>query len=68
MCMWFRYNPQINFCHFCRILNLVIFQAGILPNGIDSGYLVRATPSFADLFETLQVLFSCSEGVHVVWI
>ena len=27
MCMWFGYNPQINFCYLFRILNLVIFQA-----------------------------------------
>ena len=25
MCMTFRYNPQINFCHFFHSLNLVIF-------------------------------------------
>ena len=24
MCMWFGYNSQINFCHFFRILNVVI--------------------------------------------
>ena len=29
ICMWFGYNPQINFCHFFRNLNLAIF-AGIL--------------------------------------
>ena len=45
MCMWFGYNPQINFCYFFfRILNLVIFQARILSKGIDCGYLVCATP------------------------
>ena len=26
ICMWFGYNPQINFSHFFRNLNLVIFQ------------------------------------------
>ena len=26
ICMWFGYNPQINFCHFFRNLNLVIFR------------------------------------------
>ena len=44
MCMWFGYNSQINFCHFFRILNLVIFRARILSKGIDRGYLVCATP------------------------
>ena len=27
ICMWFGYNPQINFCHFFRNLNLAIFRA-----------------------------------------
>ena len=44
ICMWFEYNPQINSNHFFRILNSVIFQARILSKGIDSGYLVCATP------------------------
>ena len=44
MCMWFGYNPQTNFCHFFCILNLVIFQAWILPKYIDSVYLVCGTP------------------------
>ena len=26
MCMWSGYNPEINFCHFFRNLNLVIFS------------------------------------------
>ena len=29
ICMWFGYNPQINFCHFFRNLNLAILS-GIL--------------------------------------
>ena len=41
---WFGYNPQIDFCHFFCILNLVIFQARILSKCIDSGYLVCAAP------------------------
>ena len=32
ICMWFGYNPQINFCHFFHNLNLVMFS-GILVNG-----------------------------------
>ena len=27
ICMWFGYNPQINFCHFFSNLNLAIFRA-----------------------------------------
>ena len=44
MCMWFGYYPQIDFYYFFRSLNLVIFQARILSKGIDSEYLVCATP------------------------
>ena len=40
MCMWFGYNPQINFCHFFCILNSAIFQVQILPKCIDIGYLL----------------------------
>ena len=38
--MWFGYNCSIIFCHFFHFVNLVIF----LPQCIDSGYLVSATP------------------------
>ena len=68
MCMWFGYNPQINFCHFFRILK-VIFQARILSKGIDSGYLVSAIlllQFYANPFKTLQMFLSWSEDVHVV--
>ena len=27
ICMWFGYNPPINFCHFFHNLNLAIFRA-----------------------------------------
>ena len=81
MCIWFGYNPQM-FCQFIRILNLIIFQArllskwidsGYLVCAIDSGYLVCATPSrllqfYADLFETLEVVWSGSENVQMVYI
>ena len=43
-CMWFEYNPQIIFCHIFRNLNLVFFQALLLPTYVDSMYLVRVTP------------------------
>ena len=41
MCIWFGYNPWINFCHF---FHFVIFWPQILWKYIDSGYLVSATP------------------------
>ena len=44
MCMWFGYNPQINFDYFFRILNLVIFQACILSKCIDSRHLWCSSP------------------------
>ena len=44
MCMWFGYNPCINFCHFCHFVNFVIFWPQILWKFIDNGYLVSATP------------------------
>ena len=65
-CMRFWYNLQIIFCHFSYI-----FQAWILSKCIDSGYLVCATPPLlfhADPFQTLQVLLSWSEYMHVIWI
>ena len=44
MCTWFGYNPWVNFCHFFRFVNFVIFWPQILWKCIDSGYLVSATP------------------------
>ena len=45
MCIWFGYNPWINFCHFFHFVNFVIFWPQVLWNCIDSGYLVfSATP------------------------
>ena len=25
MCMWFGFNPAVNFCHFCNLLTLSFF-------------------------------------------
>ena len=44
MCMWFGYNPCINFCHFFHFVNFVISWPQILWKCIDSGYLVSTTP------------------------
>ena len=40
MCMWFKYNPQINCCHFLCNLNLVIFGHLYLESacGLDAHY------------------------------
>ena len=44
ICMWFGYNPWINFCHFFHFVNFVIFWPQILWKCIDSGYHISATP------------------------
>ena len=44
VCMWFGYNPWINFCHFFHFVNFVIFWPQILWKCIDSGYHVSTTP------------------------
>ena len=44
ICMWFGYNPWINFCHFFHFVNFVIFWSQILWKCIDSGCLVSAAP------------------------
>ena len=44
MCMWFGYNPWLNFCPFFHFVNFVIFWPQVLWKCIDSGYLVNATP------------------------
>ena len=44
MCIWFGYNPWINFCQFFHFVNFVIFWPQIVWKFIDSGYLVNATP------------------------
>ena len=43
-CLWFGYNPWIDFCHFFHFANFVIFWLQILWKCRDSGYLVSATP------------------------
>ena len=44
MCMWFGYNPWINFCHFLHFVKFVIFWPQIVWKCIDSGYLLSTTP------------------------
>ena len=74
MCMWFGYNPWINFCHFFHFANFVIFWPQILWKCIDSGYHVSATPyttsclslfSFAHLFvHGLKMCFGFNPAVN----
>ena len=60
MCMWFGYNPCIDFCH---IVNFVIFWPQILWKCIDSEHCVSATPY------TISILSSCNFAhlVSMVW-
>ena len=44
MCIWFGYNPCLNFCHFFHFANFVIPWPQILWKCIDSGYLVSPSP------------------------
>ena len=60
LCMWFGYNPWINFCLFFHFVNVVIFWPRSLWTCIDSGYLVSAIP-----YTTLHIFFPWFE-VHVV--
>ena len=72
MCIWFGYNPCINFCHFFHFVNFVIFWPQILWKCIDSGYLVSATPhtilywsfwNFAHVF-SMVLRFAC--GLDII--
>ena len=72
MCMWFGYNPWINFCHFFHFVNFVIFWPQILWKSRDSGYLVSATPhtilyrslwNFAYVF---AMVWRCAYGLDII--
>ena len=72
MCMWFGYNPWINFCHFFHFVNFVIFWPQILWKCRDSGYLVSAIPhtilyqslwNFAHVF---AIVWKCACGLDTI--
>ena len=81
MCMWFGYNPQINFhslflhfelagSHFPGLDTIKKIQSvqvvGIsFPQLLEVSFQVHF---YADLLETVQVLLSKSRAVHVIWI
>ena len=68
MCMWFGYNCWIIFYHFFHFVNLVIF----LPQCIDSGYLVSATPhtilyqSFWNFVHVFSMVWRCAYGLDII--
>ena len=72
MCIWFGYNPWINFCHFFHFVNFVIFWPQILWKSRDSGYLVSAAPhtilyrslwNFAHVF---AMVWKCAHGLDII--
>ena len=72
MCIWFGYNPWINFCYFFHFVNFVIFWPQILWKSRDSGYLVSATPhtilylslwNFAHVF---AMVWRCARDLDVI--
>ena len=64
MCMWFGYNPCINFYHFFHIADFVISWPQILWKCTDSGYLVSA--NFIPIFLKLCTCF-CHGLEMSVW-
>ena len=59
------------FCHFFHKLNLGIFEAILHLKWKDSRYQLFAQlrqQFYAAYFKTLQMFWSWSEDVHVVWI
>ena len=72
ICMWFGYNPCINFCYFFHFANFVIFWPQILWKSRDSGYLVSATPhtilyrslwNFAPVF---TMVWGCAHSLDII--
>ena len=72
MCIWFGYNPWINFCHFFHFVNFVIFWPQILWKSRDSGYLVSAAPhtilyqslwNFAHVF---AMVWRCARDLDII--
>ena len=72
ICMWFEYNPCINFCHFFHFENFVISWPQILWKCIDSGYLVSATPhtilyqSFWNFAHVFAIVRRCACGLDII--
>ena len=66
ICIWFGYNPWINFCHFFHFVNFVISWPQILWKCIDSGYLVSTTPhtilyqSFWNFAHVFAMVWRCA--------
>ena len=72
ICMWFGYNPCINFCHFFHFVNFVIFWSQILWKFIDSGYFVSAAlhtilyQSFWNFANVFSMVWRCACGLDII--
>ena len=72
MCIWFGYNPCINFYHFFHFVNFVIFWPQILWKCCDSGYLVSAAPhtvlywSFWNFVHVFTMVWRCAYGLDII--
>ena len=64
ICMWFGYNPQINFCHFFRNLNLAIFS-GIFTMKVNGQWVpwVPCVPSSSYSFMPIHLKLYCVMGM-----
>ena len=58
ICMWFGYNPQINFSHFFRNLNLVVFQV-FLTIKVNGQWVPRGRNSSYSFTQILLKLYRC---------
>ena len=72
ICMWFGYNPCINFCYFFHFANFVIFWPQILWKGCDSGFLASATPhtilyrSFWNFVYVFAMVWRCAYDLDII--
>ena len=58
MCMWFGFNPAVNFCHFSTLLTSSVFNLSQVRHQLHRSSIY--------IFETLQMFLAWNEDVHVV--
>ena len=72
MCMWFGYNPCLNFCYIFHFAKFVIFWPQILWKCCDSGYLLSTTPhtilylSFWNFAHVFTMVWRCAYGLDII--
>ena len=71
-CIWFGYNPFINFYHFFHFANFCHFLTSDSMKCCDSGYLVSATPhtvlywSFLNFVYVFTMVWRCAYGLDII--